>query len=236
MAAIILALYWIQSINVYVGTVIFSDSLSSLVAITEQKEISFVTKILTLTTNLKYQGKDVYFEWIPSHCGINGNEMADMYAKKALEKNIEINNKLSLSEIKHVILKKYIMEWQNRWNGAYHYLKQSQPIVNCLYPCILGRFHETILHRLRFGIIGLNFDLKRLNIHPTGFCDNCQIIESIEHFLMECPKFTIERAMLLTETNISDPNKIADLLKSSNTNIQSALVRFVLRTNRLYRN
>ena len=123
LAAIILALYWIQSINVYVGTVIFSDSLSSLVAITEQKEISFVTEILTLTTNLKYQGKDVYFEWIPSHCGINGNEMADMYAKKALEKNMEINNKLSLSEIKHVILKKYIMEWQNRWNGAYHYLK-----------------------------------------------------------------------------------------------------------------
>ena len=108
MAAIILALNWLENTNVYVETVILSDSLSALVAIRKRKEICFVIEILIMITKLRYQCKVVNLEWIPSHCGIHGNEIADFFAKAALGKEVEIFNKLSLTEIKSEILKIYI--------------------------------------------------------------------------------------------------------------------------------
>ena len=236
MASIILALNWLENTNVYVETVILSDSLSALVAIRQRKETCFVIKILTMITKLRYQGKVVNLEWIPSHCGIHGNEIADFFAKAALGKEVEIFNKLSLTEIKSEILKIYIQLWQDRWNLSRCTLKEVQPLVNKLYQCKLNRFYANILHRLRFGVIGLNTDLLRMKIHPTGNCENCNQVETIQHFLTECPKFMIERAMLIVETDISDTNEIMRLLKSSDTEKQRAIVRFVLRTKRLYKN
>lgn len=235
LAAIVLALSWLENINVYVGTVILSDSLSALHAIKEQKEISFVTEITTLITKLSYQGKNIYLEWVPSHCGLYGNEMADFYAKSALVNNIEICNKLSLSEIKSILFKKYRQFWQDRWNLSHCLLRRVEPEVNQIYSCKLKRSHESILHRLRIGIIGLNADLFRLNIHPTGHCIDCNAMETVNHFLTECPKYIIERTMLLVETNLSEPREIIRLLKSSEVETQKAIVRFVLRTKRLYK-
>ena len=235
LAAIVLALNWLEVVDVYVDTVIFSDSLSALQAIKEEKDISFVTEIITLTTKLNYQGKQIHLEWIPSHCGLHGNEMADHYAKSALQNNIEIYNKLSLSEIKSIITEQYINIWQDRWNTSYTFLRQLQPVVNKPHLCFLTRFEESIVHRLRLGIVGLNEDLFKLKLHPTGHCNACiGCIETINHFLTECPKYIIERAMLLVETNLTDSKEIITLLKSSENKIQKSIVRFVLRTKRLF--
>ena len=62
----------------------FCDSISALLAIKDEKAITFVTEIITLSTKLSYQGKHIHLEWIPSHCGVHGNEMADFYAKYTL--------------------------------------------------------------------------------------------------------------------------------------------------------
>ena len=55
LAAIVLALTWIDQLNLYTGAVILSDSLSSLMAIKNGKDINFVNEILTLITHLKYK-------------------------------------------------------------------------------------------------------------------------------------------------------------------------------------
>ncbi|XP_030839764.1 uncharacterized protein LOC115923421 [Strongylocentrotus purpuratus] len=237
LAAIVLALNWLENINVYVGIVIFCDSVSALLAIKDEKDITFVTEIITLSTKLSYQGKHIHLEWIPSHCGVHGNEMADFYAKSALQNNIEICNKLSFSEIKSIITSKYIKLWQDRWNNSDRSLRHILPTVNQPYECKLNRFEESILHRLRIGVIGLNLDLFRLNIHSTGHCNNCiGRTETVNHFLTECPKYIIERAMLLVETDLTHPQEIMTLLKLSEIVKQKAIVRFVLRTKRLYQN
>ena len=125
--------------------------------------------------------------------------------------------------------------WQDRWNLSRCNLKKVQPFVINLYICNLNRFHASIIHRLRYGIIGLNADLLRMKIHPTGNCEHCNKVETIHHFLTECPKYIIERAMLLVEAGISDTSEINRLLRSSEIDTQRALVRFVLRTKRLYK-
>ena len=236
LAAIVLAPNWLENINVHVGIVIFCDSISALLAIKDENDITFVTEIITLSTKLSYQGKHIHLEWIPSHCGVHGNNMADFYAKYALQNNLEICNKLSFSEIKNIITSEYIKLWQDRWNNSDNFLRQILPnTVNQPYLCKLNSFEESILHRLRIGVIGLNLDLFRLNIHSTDHCNNCiGRTETVNHFLTECPKYIIERAMLLIETDLSHPQKIMTLLTISEIIKQKAIVRFVLRTKRVY--
>ena len=186
-----------------------------------------------MTTHLKSKGVDIYVEWIPGHCGIKGNEMADFHAKAALVKKIEVNNNLNMSEMKSLIITSSKLLWQERWNKTNSYLKTFQKDVNEQYICSLERQHSTIIHRLRFGVLGLNQDLLRLKIHATGFCNRCPSeIETVKHFLVHCPNYIIERAMFLTEINESQPEKIMEYLKKSESNIQRAIVRFVHRTKR----
>ena len=54
--------------------------------------------------NIRHQGNIVNFEWIPGHCGIHGNEIADQIAKSATHKN-NIDHCIPLldSEIKHIL-------------------------------------------------------------------------------------------------------------------------------------
>ena len=232
LAAIILALEWVEDINIYTGVIIFSDSLSGLLSLQRQNDEPFITEILTITTKLKYKGIDIYFEWIPGHCGVIGNEIADACAKAALSNKIEICNKLTLSEIKQLILQSSKILWQERWNQSNSALKELHPSVTSQYICNVGRQQETTLHRLRVGVVGLNQDLLRLGIHPTGFCDRCHEIETVRHYLIDCPKYIIERAMLLSELNESESGQIMEYLKKRDPGIQKAILRFVSRTKR----
>ena len=80
------------------------------------------------------------------------------------------------------------------------------------------------------GVTGLNADLFRLGNHPTGECDECGELETVDHILNDCPKYIIERSMLVVETNHSEWDNMTILLNSEDYNIQSAIARFVLRT------
>ena len=82
---------------------------------------SFVLEIVSILTNLDKTGKDIFFEWIPSHCGVNGNEMVDYYAKQALYKDIEIRNGLALSELKTILNERAVNTWQRRWEDSNYF-------------------------------------------------------------------------------------------------------------------
>ena len=70
--------------------VVYSDSMSSLQAIegkdTENPLICYIMNLLWLLSD-----KDTYvrFCWIPSHCGIEGNEKVDQSAKESLDHGID---------------------------------------------------------------------------------------------------------------------------------------------------
>jgi len=232
LAAIILALTWVEQLNLYTGAVIFSDSLSGLLAIKNEKKDNFVKEILTLITQLKYKNIDVHFEWIPAHCGLQHNEIVDYYAKLGLSKKIEIFNKPTFLEEKNYICQQINEEWNQRWQKTISPFKQIIPNVPAKYTLQLTRKEEKIIHRLRTGIMGLNEDLHILGIHENGHCNQCPELETVQHFLTSCPQHIIQRAMLITETKTLGPNRLMNLLRSPLPNTQRALARFVIRTNR----
>ena len=68
---------------------IFSDSLSSLVAIQEgNQNCQYIQEILESYQYLTNFGKTVILAWVPSHVGIKGNQMADTLTKEATKKMI----------------------------------------------------------------------------------------------------------------------------------------------------
>ena len=81
--------------------VIFSDSLSSLLALKGNNfDNPRVLKIIEVYHKLKERGKNVVFVWCPSHVGIKGNEKADKLAKEALGHLIS-EKKIPHSGLKH---------------------------------------------------------------------------------------------------------------------------------------
>ena len=103
LTAIFLALNWIQDFKP-LNTVIFVDSLSALQAIKGSiyKVNNYIIyDIYNIFTSLSNIGINVILEWIPSHVGILGNELADKEAKHSLSlKNIYVFNPLYKEDIK----------------------------------------------------------------------------------------------------------------------------------------
>ena len=67
--------------------VIMSDSLSALQAIGGSNSVrpELVYSIYSICNNLVKRSVAVVFEWIPSHIGITGNEIAYITAKRSLK-------------------------------------------------------------------------------------------------------------------------------------------------------
>ena len=80
--AIIMTLDWIENLNIYVGIVLLSDSLSTINTIESHIKENVVVEILIKMTHLHYRGINITLEWIPSHCGLVGNKVVDGFAKR----------------------------------------------------------------------------------------------------------------------------------------------------------
>ena len=65
-------------------------------------------------------------------------------------------------------------------------------------PIITGpRIYERAIHRLRLGHTTLNGHLYRIGKSSTPHCPHCpDVVESVEHFLIDCPHYSRERAQL----------------------------------------
>jgi ribonuclease HI len=103
LTAIFLVFSWIQDFKP-LDTVIFVDSLSALQAIKGSiyKVNNYIIyDIYNIFTSLNNIGINVILEWIPSHVGILGNELADKEAKHSLSlKIIYVLNLLYKEDIK----------------------------------------------------------------------------------------------------------------------------------------
>ena len=138
-----------------------------------------------------------------------------------------------LSEMKQRIEQNTYIMWQQRWQQSNSLLRSIQLAVKFELNVPLNRYDEKIYHRLRLGILGLNYDLYRLGLHENGLCNYCSEMETVSHLLLRCPIYIIERAMLMVEANVKDLDQIVPLLKSPRPDVQRALVRFIYRTRRL---
>ena len=169
--------------------VIYSDSLSCLQAIQgEDTEHPLLCRIMNLLWKLNDKGTHEKFCWIPSHCGIEGNEAADKLAKESLGLNID-----ALLGIYHADLKPQVNAYvqqlmQVKWDVEVHgrdlYLLKANLAPPDRYKH-LKRAEEGAMTRLRIG------HCKATKGHivsrgPPAVCHHCGSTLSREHILLEC--------------------------------------------------
>ena len=89
--AITLALNDYRHMNpVQHDAIIYSDSMSCLQAIEgEVTNNPLICQIMNLLWAFSDKGTLVHFWWVPSHCGIQGNEILDQLAKETLDHDID---------------------------------------------------------------------------------------------------------------------------------------------------
>ena len=59
-----------------------------------------------------------------------------------------------------------------------------------------SRRAETAITRLRIGHAGVNYHLHRFEMEDSPLCAHCKVPETIEHFIMRCPKYRNNRVPL----------------------------------------
>ena len=116
--AIEYAITWMRK-NKIKDSVIFSDSLSSIQSLQAGRSKTRpdkINNILGMLDRAKTKGHVIHIEWIPSHVGIPGNELAGITAKDAMQNGIEDKTKPAKSKIYTVINKAIMNKWQQYWD------------------------------------------------------------------------------------------------------------------------
>ena len=187
--AIDLALDFISTCDASNKFIIFSDSLSVLKAMnhTSSKNPQIQKLLEKCHELLAY--KEIALCWIPSHIGIQGNEMVDKQAKTSL--SLEPTSfKMPFSNFKPSINKYILEEWQTSWNNSIgNKLLDIKPTIGEYQSAVRNiRREEVVLARLCLGHTRVTHSyLLQGEEHPQ--CVGCDAHFTVRHFLLECGDF-----------------------------------------------
>ena len=74
-------------------------------------------EVLQIANRLQKSGIRISFGWVPVHMGVKGNDLADRYAKQAIQKQeVDVNEQHSKAEVRSIIKNKVRDIWQYMWD------------------------------------------------------------------------------------------------------------------------
>jgi len=153
----------------------------------------------------------------PGSSGVHGNETVEKHAKDATKSRGNSQHvpttahkplkSSRLNTIKEAIDK----EWDTAWKAIKNDAKQLCRITSKrhtqkgvkLYKAINTRHNVAQLARLCSGHCSLNQYLFRFHHADSPYCEcDNQTIETVQHYLLRCPRYEMQRARLVTKVGI----------------------------------
>ena len=190
---------------VHQDVVIYSDSISCLQAIEgEDTENPFICHIMNLLWLLSDKGTHVRFCWVPSHCGIEGNERVDQLAKETLDQDIDPLASIHYTDMKPLV-NSYIQKLvQTKCDVAVHsidpYLVKPtlEPLMKFQH---LTRAEEVVITRLRIG------HTKATKSNPISCPEDCRLVVTIvvKHWPLTICSWSVQcyRSVVMNTTQLT---------------------------------
>jgi ribonuclease HI len=162
--------------NKITKSIILSDSLSTITNVQNYLQPNDISrKIQNQISSLELQSQSITMIWIPSHAGIQGNELADTYAKQAITSpdayQINIH---TLQDSKNIINKFITNQWQQIWQIMQTKLNEITPSIYPWPVTSSPRRQEVILNRLRIGHTWLTHGHLMNRTDPV-LCPTCGV-------------------------------------------------------------
>ena len=201
---------------------ILSDSLSCLTALmSSETKNPIILKLKLKMHIILSKGINISFLWIPSHVGIEGNEMADELAKAGLSYENIKDLKVPQSDYKQIITQHFQSKWQASWSEqTSNKLHAIQPKLRPRTNLGLSRRDGVKYTRLKIGHTHLTHSFL-LKGEPPPLCVGCDKSFTIKHILTECVEFREQRERCLRSRDLKiifdlvDPRKIISFLKET---------------------
>ena len=205
LVAIYMALLFLRDNLPPQKVVLFSDSQTSLFLLQAPSPSSHRTLVFAiqdLVIRLLESGWVLHFQWVPSHCGIIGNDIADKAAGHAHSRNDDFS---VLSDTSY-FQQRVRAECRAQWDGdlgwtlpATHLGLVRMDSSPHPWARAKSRALDVALTRLRIGHTRLASYLHRLRMVPDDCCRWCGGAgETLLHFLTVCPRFHSHRVRLLS--------------------------------------
>ena len=201
--AILKALQFINDTDKWGKYIILTDSYSSLQIIENpgKNYSAVVGQISHYLGELNRTGA-VLLHWVKSHINIPGNEIADKAAKLAHSNDRTELYGLEDTEYISILKTLFYKYFDNYWKetttdtGKGLFLRNVRSEINykCLTKHISHRKSQVVFHRLRIGHLNLQTHLYRIqraedNLCQNQICNENQIPETVDHYLLECPAY-----------------------------------------------
>ena len=176
-------------------SVIFTDSRSSLQAILSGE--SKHPLVIQICQHIQRMAVDIDLVWVPAHIGLQGNERADSWAKRALVYNMTTTVPISPRTLKAIANMNNRLHWQSQWDSEPRFKFQTH-IGNRQTSFRRVRREEIAICRLRTGKTRLTYtDPLMINRYPA-ICDHCFEELNVNHIIVECLLYHHERKPLKT--------------------------------------
>ena len=172
----------------YDNFVIFSDSLSALQSLQDRSTKNPISRKLQHVLHDLSVSKTIHMCWIPSHCGILGNERADKAAKSAITLTVQ-DVLINYKDMFPILNDRMYSLWGRQWNTTRNALKLIKPTPGPWKRLNCDRRKEVILNRLRGQHTWLTHHHLMNNEvqEPAPECPLCnRCIITVPHLLMEC--------------------------------------------------
>ena len=245
--AILQALNYIKySMNMF-NYVIFTDSQAATFAI---RSMNHSYRLLVDNIQEKLHelniNRIVEIQWVKGHADIDGNIVADRAANFG-HNNTDICHLPIAKEEQLCSLKTgFVNKWNNYYKGKVensgvgaHTLMLFNKVQNVIKIPINNRRIEVVLNRLKIGHVGVPQYLHRFNMAPSPICTTCNVPHTLEHFLLFCTKYNVERINMKFNLSLMNINVVdlKTLLGSSSfpfpikVKINNELINYIIKTN-----